>query len=214
KSLNALASGRKTTEASLRDIQEGSFICTNCYRCTTVCPVGINLQDLWLSMKDGLAAQGYPEPQAWVREKGAAELASFRAGQPELLVSDAKWGRQHMRLTDDPGTFAVCFECQACTNACPVVANYDDPVNHLDLLPHQITHALNLGQRDLVLGSRMIWDCLTCYLCQEHCPQGVRVTDVLYELKNIAYQKARAETGAGLLSKKEGPDSGSDGERL
>ncbi len=39
----------------------------------------------------------------------------------------------------------------------------------------------------------MLWDCTTCYLCQEHCPQGVKVTDVLYELKNLAYQRLRNE---------------------
>jgi len=27
---------------------------------------------------------------------------------------------------------------------------------------------------------------VTCYLCQEQCPQGVKVTEVLYELKNLA----------------------------
>jgi len=32
----------------------------------------------------------------------------------------------------------------------------------------------------------MLWDCVTCYQCQEQCPQGVKVTEVLYELKNLA----------------------------
>jgi len=57
-----------------------------------------------------------------------------------------------------------------------------------DLLPHQIMHACALGVRDLAFGSNMLWDCLTCYQCQEQCPQGVSVTDVLYELKNLAVE--------------------------
>jgi heterodisulfide reductase subunit C len=36
------------------------------------------------------------------------------------------------------------------------------------------------------MGAKMIWDCLTCYQCQEHCPQNVKVTDILYELKYMA----------------------------
>ena len=42
-------------------------------------------------------------------------------------------------------------------------------------------------------GARMIWDCLTCYQCQEHCPQNVAVTDLLYQLKNIAVEKAEKQ---------------------
>jgi heterodisulfide reductase subunit C len=45
-----------------------------------------------------------------------------------------------------------------------------------------------LGARDLAFGSTMLWDCLTCYQCQEQCPQGVGVTDVLYELKNLVVE--------------------------
>jgi heterodisulfide reductase subunit C len=38
----------------------------------------------------------------------------------------------------------------------------------------------------------MLWSCLTCYQCQEHCPQGVKVTDLLYELKNQAAREVAA----------------------
>jgi heterodisulfide reductase subunit C len=36
----------------------------------------------------------------------------------------------------------------------------------------------------------MLWDCLTCYQCQEHCPQNVEVTDILFQLKNLAVENA------------------------
>jgi heterodisulfide reductase subunit C len=54
-------------------------------------------------------------------------------------------------------------------------------------------HATNLGIRDLALGSMMLWDCVTCYQCQEHCPQGVKVTEVLYALKNVAIKNMGKE---------------------
>jgi len=31
-----------------------------------------------------------------------------------------------------------------------------------------------------------VWVCATCYTCQERCPQGVRIADVMRALKNIA----------------------------
>ena len=43
------------TDSELSDFNEGSFICTECYRCTQICPAGINLQDLWLTSKNDLA---------------------------------------------------------------------------------------------------------------------------------------------------------------
>jgi heterodisulfide reductase subunit C len=46
--------------------------------------------------------------------------------------------------------------------------------------------SLGLGLTEMACGAGMIWDCLTCYKCQENCPQQVEVCDVLYRLKNKA----------------------------
>jgi heterodisulfide reductase subunit C len=72
-----------------------------------------------------------------------------------------------------------------------VVENYEDPQKDLDLLPHQIMRSMGIGIKDLAMGSKMLWSCLTCYQCQEHCPQGVKVTDILYELKNLSANEAK-----------------------
>jgi len=54
-------------------------------------------------------------------------------------------------------------------------------------------HSCGLGLKDLAFGSSMLWDCLTCYQCQEQCPQGVCVTDVLYELKNRVIKQVKEQ---------------------
>ncbi len=54
----------------------------------------------------------------------------------------------------------------------------------MDATPQKVMNLLRLGLVDLAVGSRMVWDCATCYQCQEHCPAGIRVTDLLYELRN------------------------------
>ncbi len=56
-SLKKYVQKRLATDLELSAFNEGSFICTECYRCTQVCPAGINLQDLWLASKDDLASQ-------------------------------------------------------------------------------------------------------------------------------------------------------------
>jgi heterodisulfide reductase subunit C len=109
-----------------------------------------------------------------------------------LFLTPADRGFQSgLILSAQAGTFSACFGCETCTTVCPVVGNYDNPKEALGLLPHQIMHACGLGVRDLAFGSNMLWDCITCYQCQEQCPQGVCITDVLYELKNLAIKHVR-----------------------
>lgn len=185
--LRAILSGRNLSEYALLRVHEGSHICTDCHRCTDVCPVGINLEALWLNLNDYLAERGYPKPEAWARETIGVEydLAKLMEKTLSLTPVDKKFAGE-LTGSAQASTFAVCFGCQNCTNVCPVVAHYENPKEAVGLLPHEIMHSLALKQKELALGSKMLWDCVTCYMCQEHCPQGVCVTDVLYELKNLA----------------------------
>jgi heterodisulfide reductase subunit C/nitrate reductase gamma subunit len=194
-SLKALASGKELSAKELRMIQEGAYLCTNCKRCTVVCPVGINLQDLWVNLQEYLVQQGYPEPVVWAREAIGAEFNPVDMQDKVLSLIPADTGLQSgATLSAEVNTFSVCFGCKNCTTVCPVVGNYDNPQEVLGLLPHQIMHSVGLGLTDLALGSRMLWDCVTCYQCQEHCPQGVCVTDLFYELKNLAFRHLNKKT--------------------
>jgi heterodisulfide reductase subunit C len=211
-SIKALASGHPLTEQEVRALQEGVYLCTNCYRCTVVCPVGINLQNLWNKVRELLIQRGIPElsvlsPLSFYRGLMKGEVASEDYEKPltqareaissqcdlmkkkdevlHLTPMDEKF-KKRLDLSAQAKNFSVCFGCQTCTTVCPVVRHYENPQEVLGLLPHQIMHAAGLGVKDLALGSNMLWDCLTCYQCQEQCPRGVSVTDVLYELKNSA----------------------------
>jgi heterodisulfide reductase subunit C/nitrate reductase gamma subunit len=193
--LRALASGKKLSEKQLQTIQEGIHICTDCHRCTDVCPVGINLEDLWFSMREDLAQLGYPKPEAWARDAMGTDFDLTKIKDETLSLTPVDRGfLEGLSGSAQASTFWVCFGCENCTNVCPVVANYENPTEILGLMPHQIMHALALGRRDLALGSGMLWDCVTCYICQEYCPQGVCITDVLYELKNLSFQHLKEKT--------------------
>jgi heterodisulfide reductase subunit C len=104
--------------------------------------------------------------------------------------------REPVELNQLPGsgTFSFCFGCQTCTTVCPVVAEYENPQQTLGLLPHQIMNCLGLGLLDMATRPRMLWDCVTCYQCQENCPQNVEVTDILFQLKNIAANNVKKAT--------------------
>jgi heterodisulfide reductase subunit C/nitrate reductase gamma subunit len=216
-SVKLFAAGKELSEDQIKDIQEGVYVCTNCYRCTVACPVGINLQDLWFNVREDLLERGYPElsvlsPLSFYRCLMQKEMPDEEYKKPlekarksilekcELMKSrdkvlpltpKNKELKGELNLSEQASTFSVCFGCETCTTVCPVVENYENPQDVLGLLPHQIMHSCGLGLRDLSFGSNMLWDCITCYQCQEECPQGVCVTDVLYELKNLAIKNMK-----------------------
>lgn len=190
----SLLSGKNLTRKKLLSIQEGSYICTDCHRCTDACPVGLDLENLWRNLKLHVADLGYPKPELWARKAIGEDYVLQKFGDETLTPSlkDEGFAGDLAKIAA-VSTFSVCFGCRKCTNVCPVVAAYASPRKALGLLPHEIMHCLALQQKDLVLGSMMLWECLTCYLCQEQCPQGVCITDVLYGLKNIALSRLKEE---------------------
>jgi len=125
-SLKKYVQKRPAADFEWFDFKEGSFICTECYRCTQVCPAGINLQDLWSASKDDLAARGPSAPYQQVRHQvafDATDLQTLResvaASGPETCLLD---------YSGAPASFSACIQCGTCTNVCPVVADYQqDP---------------------------------------------------------------------------------------
>jgi heterodisulfide reductase subunit C len=75
-----------------------------------------------------------------------------------------------------------CFACGTCTAGCPV-AEVDVRYN-----PRRIIRMVLLGMREEVLRSEFIWLCAGCYTCQERCPQGVHVAEVMRVLRNMAVE--------------------------
>ncbi len=174
----------------LQDLREGDSICTRCYRCTVVCPVGINLQDQWFNLDKTLTHLQSPDPFIQLRNTVISRFDSDRKKVIVPLTASGKKFKQGVGLSSQGSTFNNCFTCKTCSNACPVVTNFQFPNQELGLLPHQIMYSLKFGIQDNVLGAGMVWDCLGCYNCQENCPQGVRVTDILFELKSMAFRQA------------------------
>jgi heterodisulfide reductase subunit C/nitrate reductase gamma subunit len=200
----------------LSAIAQGIYLCTNCDRCTVVCPAGINLRDLWFNAREEIIQRGHIVPLiltpfSLYRGLKQQELDPARYDTPlnnarkaladpfELLAeteevlpltsSNSEFKKSAV-VSAWAGTFSYCFTCENCSTVCPVAGNYEYPQQNLDLLPHQIIRSLGLGLKDLAMGSKMLWYCLTCYQCQQHCPQGVKVTDIFFELKNLAVREA------------------------
>ncbi len=202
--LKEIAAGKDLDATTLKKLQKGLYVCTSCDRCSSICPSGINLRDIFVSSRYALLEKGTPEtsilshfsfPLALAQKFTGDHLKALKAVE-ELFKSKFKSLTDllgPMTLSKSKGvinrTYQSCYSCQRCTNICPVVRSYDNPGETLDMLPHQIIYALGIGNTDIAMGSQMIWSCSTCYLCQEHCPNQVELTDIFYSLKNGAINK-------------------------
>ena len=181
------AEGRSRHASDLFRLSEGSFICTGCYRCTRLCPSGINLQDLWRSSEQDLIDWGFPEPHVWIRRRRADEwVQDLAKAEPEPGKRDVTGPAESVAELDRSESFLTCIQCATCSSVCPVVTAVDDARQDLDFTPQQVMNLLRLNLKDIARGTRMVWNCVTCYLCQENCPQGIKVADLFYELRNSA----------------------------
>lgn len=105
---------------------------------------------------------------------------SFKVARTIKYESDRRpgFGRDVMRV---PGCEELewCIQCGTCSGVCPLSI-------YMDYTPRQVM-ALTRGDfKQEVLRSHTIWLCASCYACTVECPQQIRVTDIMYELKQRA----------------------------
>ncbi len=57
---------------------------------------------------------------------------------------------------------------------------------YMDRTPRQIIDLTREGFKDDVLSSNTYWLCSSCYACTVECPKQIKITDVMYGLKQCA----------------------------
>ncbi len=169
--LKDFAAGKVTDEADLKRLQEGLYVCTSCDRCTSVCPSGINLKDIFVTARYSLLERGVPETSMLSHFSFPLALAQNFVGDhlKALKTVTELFKKSFKQLSDidspitlsrkqgiENNSFKGCFSCQRCTNICPVVRSFDNPAESLGLLPHQIMFSLGIGNTELAMGSKMI----------------------------------------------------------
>jgi len=95
------------------------------------------------------------------------------------LGPDASFRRDVLRHEEARGLYA-CFSCGACTAGCPISEVFPE------FSPRKLAKRVKLGLKRDVLEDPYIWRCTTCRGCEQHCPQNVRLYDILNVLKNMA----------------------------
>ncbi len=75
-----------------------------------------------------------------------------------------------------------CVQCGCCTGSCP-------SSRRTALRTRKIFRETVLGFEKNVIESEDLWLCTTCYTCYERCPRGVKTTDIIRVLRNMAVKK-------------------------
>ncbi len=75
-----------------------------------------------------------------------------------------------------------CIQCGTCSGVCPLSI-------YMDHSPRQVMALTRSDFKREVLSSVTIWLCASCYACAAECPRHIRITDIMYELKQRAIQE-------------------------
>ena len=166
-------------------LAQGSHICTDCFRCNEVCPAGIDLKDIWNASKKSLDIKGFSPTHIQVNRQNTMIWAKqYKKDHPGQTFREKQ--DRFDKIPSDPAIFSNCVQCSICSNVCPVVEASRSHSHDPGLTPQQVMNLLRLELRDVAMFSGMVWNCTTCYMCQEHCPQEIQVADILCSLRNRA----------------------------
>lgn len=78
----------------------------------------------------------------------------------------------------------MCFQCGTCSASCPSGKN-------TSYRTRKLIRMAQLGLKDDIIKSDDLWQCTTCYTCEERCPRGVPIVDVVIALRNIAVKNGK-----------------------
>ncbi len=75
-----------------------------------------------------------------------------------------------------------CIQCGTCTGSCPM--------SHvMDHGPRKLFALVKGGSVREALRSNTYWICASCYFCTVRCPRGIKITDIMYALKELSIKK-------------------------
>lgn len=75
----------------------------------------------------------------------------------------------------------VCYQCGTCVSSC--AAGLVNPQKNIRKLVQDL---IGTTDESAIGDNHLLWLCTTCYQCEDRCPEGVPLTSLLIQLKNMA----------------------------
>jgi heterodisulfide reductase subunit C len=98
-------------------------------------------------------------------------------GLAQSITPNSLFRKQVEALSGE--TISACFQCEKCTNGCPVTIA-------MDIAPHRLMRSIHLGLKDEVLQSDTIWVCASCETCTTRCPNDIDIAHVMDILRQLS----------------------------
>lgn len=111
-------------------------------------------------------------------EEGSQKMTV--AESPCTVVPNPSWRNKVEELSAQK--VSTCYQCEKCTNGCPVTFA-------MDIVPHKLMHLLHLGLKDEVLHSNTIWVCASCETCTTRCPNSIDIAHIMDTLRQISQRE-------------------------
>lgn len=86
------------------------------------------------------------------------------------------------------GDLRQCIQCGTCAGSCPNASK-------MEFTPREVVAMVRAGLMEEVLRSNSMWFCVSCYLCTLRCPRGIHLTDIMYDLKQLAIRHRLTKKG-------------------
>ena len=109
------------------------------------------------------------------------------------MMIDFEFRKQVMDAHIGSDVIKYCYQCSRCTDLCPV-SNVTDQFYTRPFDPRMAVLGSLLGYKDLLLSlpPEAVWSCQVCDTCDEVCPQGIEVTEIITLLKNVTTSLGKA----------------------
>jgi len=106
------------------------------------------------------------------------------------MVIDFEFRKQVMDYHQGSDVIKYCYQCNRCTDNCPVSYVTDEFYQYRYNPRSNILNAL-LGYKDSIFNADeiAIWGCTVCDTCDEVCPQNIELTEIFTLLKNRSIAK-------------------------
>lgn len=75
-----------------------------------------------------------------------------------------------------------CMKCGKCSASCP---SYEE----MDIRPHQFVSYFHNNDIDLLMNSKSIWTCLSCFSCVERCPRDVKPAKLIEAIRLMVIRR-------------------------
>jgi NADPH-dependent glutamate synthase beta subunit-like oxidoreductase len=99
-----------------------------------------------------------------------------------LETAETVISKEEIKKLLDVEKLKNCFECGICTASCSMAELLDNSYN-----PRNLLEKIFLNP-DSALKSNEIWFCAWCYSCYRHCPQALKIPEILNFLRIVAVE--------------------------